>query len=452
MNWIASLGLVLVFFGLVLGTSLMLARSDTRRTVLALVLLGLIASGIKIWAFQHAPQWHDTNPDSITYDLNAKAFKAHWEGRPVDGATHNLRGLLAFYTAGVHGPEWGPNDQLSYASIIGSQEWLYTAYVATWYFFSDATRRVVIASNALWAAFLPAAAFGIALSLGATKRLALAAGGLALIDPSAGANASWMLKDTLASFLAMTTLWALLAYVTEKKTSRLAPAALALFALGGVRFGSFLGFVIAAGIICIWLISRKRHMHALAIAGVLSFAWLLQGIHSYAPNFASSSGKLINSSTPLQTINGGVGVLSASKGEASADESVLDWKNHLSTQPLHAIARSLSRTLFAPYPWVAIDPGLNWTSFSELYYPGTLLWIICLPGILTTALFAIRKNDPGLWLLLLFLASQFAAYSIWLGEWSTRQRVFALPAFFAMAVLGWGQLSSFLRPTKGKKS
>jgi len=220
-------------FGMVVITALTLAPRYERRFMFVLVLLGIIAAGLKIWVIQQAPQWHDINPDSITYDLNAKAFVDHWLGMPVEGASHKLRGLVALNVAGMHEPEWGPDDALSYGSVIGSHEWLYTAYIAVWYFMTGATQNVVIATNAIWAAFLPAAAAGIAISLGATRPMALAAAGLVLIDPSTGVNASWLLKDTLAAFLSMATLWALLGYMRDGGALRLLFAAFALSVLGG---------------------------------------------------------------------------------------------------------------------------------------------------------------------------------------------------------------------------
>lgn len=463
MDWFIFLCISTALFGSVIVVSLILADRDARRTVLVLVLLGLIASALKIWIFQNTPQWHEPVPDSITYDLNAKALAAHWNGESVEGLQHNLRGLLVLNEAGLHSSEWSPNDQLSYASITGSHEWLYAAYIAVWYFFCNATQEAVVATNALWAAFLPAAAFGIALNLGANRHTAVFAGGLALIDPSTGVNASWLLKDTIAAFLLMATLWSLTSYILHKGVNRLLIASIALSAIGGIRFGAFIGITIATSIICACLLSKNYRQQPIMIAGVLLFSWIVQGINSQAPGFTNilqsnsiiakphennkhtrNAIKLI-AEAPLKTFQGGTDVLMAKQGESAADESVTSWKNHFFKHPIHATFRSLARTFFAPYPWVAINPGLNWKSSSELYYPGVLLWIICLPGIVTFTLAGLRKSDPIFWLLFLFLASQFAAYTIWLGEWSTRQRVFALSAFFPIAVLGWLQLQDLAK-------
>lgn len=451
MNGLLSFGLAVGFLALITTVAAVLATRETRRTVFALVLLGLLAAALKIFLFQQAPQWHDINPDSITYDLNAQAFAEHWRGNAVENHSYHLRGLLAFHAAGVHGAEWLPGDKLTYSLVIGSHEWLYTGYIALWYWLGDATQALVIWSNALWAAFFPAAAFGIAHSLGASRCVSLVAAGLALLDPSAGVNASWLLKDTLAGFLAMAALWAMLAYLREGGKARLGIAGVALGGLGGVRFVAFLALVIAAGMISVWLlVCDKIRSRGLAIFAVVISAWLANGMVALAPHFAfngpGGAFNLIGAlATPAETVSQGVVVLRSNPGDPPADESVLRWKGALGENPVYSIVRSAARTLFAPYPWVAISPGLNWVSFSELYYPGVVFWILCLPRIFTALVKGLQQRELGFWMLALFLAALVAAYTIWLGEWSTRQRVFALPVFFALAAMGWAHLFAWNR-------
>ena len=240
MNWLAALGLGAVFFSWVAITAWVLAPRAERRAALALVLIGLIASFLKIAVFQQVPQWLDINPDSFTYELNARAFALHWDGILVNVESYNLRGLMGLQAVGAHGVEWLPHASLLYGVVIGSSEWLYTAYVGLWYWLIGVTQTTVIWSHALWAAFFPAAAFGIALSIGASKRVALAAAGLGLLDPSAGVNASWLLKDTLAGYLAMAAVWGALSFLRDGGKSRLLVVILTLGALGSVRYVAFI--------------------------------------------------------------------------------------------------------------------------------------------------------------------------------------------------------------------
>ncbi len=441
MNLLAVVGLASTSFSLVVLAAWFLAPLKERRTVLLLVMLGLVVAASKIWVVQQMPQWHDIKPDAITYDLNAKAFAEHWSGNAAAGERYNLRGLLAFHAAGVYGAEWMPGASLTFASVTGSQEWLFTGYIALWYWLGDATQAVVIWSNALWAAFFPAVAFGIAHSLGASRRVSLVAAGLALLDPSAGVNASWLLKDTLAGFLALAALWALLAYLRDGGKARLFTAVLALGGLAGVRFVAFIALLISALLISLWLLFKKRSRGlGWVIVGVVFSAWMINGLVAQAPHISLAGGFLSVINIIVQTptpVTGGIDVLRSNLGDASADESVLSWKRDLAEKPVYSVVRSAARTLFAPYPWVAISPGPNWFSFSELYYPGVVLWICCLPAIFAALVRGLMQRHLGFWLTAFFLSALLAAYTIWLGEWSTRQRVFALPAFFALAALGW---------------
>lgn len=417
---------ILLLVGLTAWT---LTSKAERRTALAFVLVGLVAAAVKIAIWQQTPQWRDINPDSITYELNGRAFAAHWQGRAVAAEEYNLRGLI-WHGGGLHGLVWAPNDRRSYASIIGSHEWLYAAYVGLWFWLADASQPLVIWTNALWAAFFPAAAFGIALALAAPRRVALVAGILAVFDPSAGVNASWLLKDTLAGFLAMAALWALAGYLHDGGWGRLVVATPALGFLGGARYVAFLGLVMAVSIISVGGFVRRAHRQAFALLLVVAGACVSFGGLYAAPQ----------SIAPPQSIlaaKGAGDTLRAWRGDDAADDSVLRWKSALAENLPLAAVKSVAHTLFAPYPWVAIHPGLTWRAFSELYYPGVLLWMLCLPGIFWATAERLRRGGPAAWLVLLFLASQLAAYTIWYGEWSTRQRVFALPAFFALAAIGW---------------
>jgi hypothetical protein len=152
-------------------------------------------------------------------------------------------------------------------------------------------------------------------------------------------------------------------------------------------------------------------------------------------------------------IFGQVDTLSASLNgnmkSSAVDAAVVDWYARLSESPLRALATAASRTLFAPYPWVAISDGLHRNGI-ELYYLGVVLWIICLPGVFWAIGGAFRNPNFSAVFVGSVLAACLLAYIVFLGEWSTRQRVFALPVFFALAAIGWADLVQRLRRRKAK--
>lgn len=335
---------------------------------------------------------------------------------------------------------------MTYGWIVGSGDWLYTAYIGLWYL-AGATQQMAIWSNALLAAFLPAAAFGIALALGASCKAALAAGVLGLLHPSSGVNASWLLKDTLAAFLAMGALWSALHLWRGSSWMAAALFALTVALLSSTRIVAFLALSLGTGLV-ILVAWRRAGAPRWPLVTSLLAAWLGAGMLYQAPQGVSTSQASSVSqmlTVPLLAVSGGLETVQAEAGEPAADETTLRWKAVLRDNLPLAVVKSVAHTLFAPYPWVAIHPGLTWRSFSELYYPGVLLWIGCLPGIFWAVAMIVRRRDPLGWTVLLFLGGLLAAYTLFQGEWSTRQRVFALPAFFALATIGWSEIRQRLR-------
>lgn len=437
---ITAIGLFVSVFAISSMVAFVLAAKEERRTIVLLVMAGLAAAVLKIWLFQQTPQWHDINPDSATYDLNARAFALHWQGTGVDIERFDLRGLRDSGRS-----HWVVDEALSYSYVYGARDWLYVGYVGVWYWVIGVQQDWVTYSNAALAAFFPAAAFGIALMLGASHRIAYAAALITLVDPSAGVNASWLLKDTLVGFLAMGALWSSLVWMRERRVEALALLVLCLALLGVSRFVAFLCLFGAMAVLANWWLLRRdfrssfRYLLAGGLAIVIS-SWLL-----YLPNTIPRT----LGSDVIQKVGDGVTALKAGQGDVAADNAVLEWRSRLAENPALALAESAAHTLFAPYPWVAIHPGLTWRSFSELYYPGVVLWILLLPGIIVaTMALLIKPSEEGCFLLL-FLAGLLAAYTLFLGEWSTRQRVFALPAFFALAAIGWGRLFERWRARHG---
>ena len=426
----------LACLALVAACILLIAPPGEKRRAMWLAGLCLILALGKIWLFQQAPQWWDTIPDSITYDLNARAFALHWQGKVLAAEEYKLRGFLEWHEAGFVGAEWKREDSLSWASVIGSNEWLYTTYVALWYWLTGASRDAVIFSNAIWVAFFPVAAFVITLLLSAPRNVALFATVLAFVNPMAEVNASWLLKDTLIGFLAMVCLCTAMRIIKEDNW-HLVPclgAFLAFLSIG--RYGAFLGFLCASALVMAYMMYRRRIKSVRILAVSLLMAWCLSGLLTNMPNVVKPNVL----SAPSSSLSGSVRVFQRGERDSGADDTVVRWKTSFNQNPALAVVKSIAHTLFAPYPWVALSPGLTWNLANELYYPGMVFWIFYLPGIFWALWHGVRKRDPSFWLLAFFLASQLAAYTIFFGEWSTRQRVFALPAFYALAAIGWTDL------------
>ena len=431
---VVEIGLFAAVLASSLTTALVLSAPENRKKICLLVFAGLAAGLLKIWVFQQAPQWHDISPDSVTYDLNAQAFALHWQGKDVPTEEYNLRGLR-----GINKPFWSADEAPPYASVYGTANWLYVGYLGLWYLAVGPNPAWAIYSNAALAAFFPAAAFGIALMLGASRRVAGIAALITLVDPSTGVNASWILKDTLVGFFTASAIWAALSWIRELRVASLVVLTVSLVLLSTSRFVAFIGLLGAMGcLVLLWLHKRKfRSGFGFVVAGILVIILSAFVCSLPQPPHKTLHVILVNI---IQPIKGGMDTLVANQGDYSADHAVLKWISALMDNPFLAIVKSGAHTLFAPYPWVAIHPGLTWSAFSELYHPGMLLWIICLPGIFIELIQEARRRSPGGFFVFLFLGALLVFYTIFYGEWSTRQRVFALPIFFSLAAIGWSSL------------
>lgn len=422
----------------VLGVALILAPKGNRCIVSILVLAGVLISLGKIALIQQAPQWRDIPPDSITYHLSAEALSQHWDGLNVDASDYHLSGLEARQEL-----TWKSESTLAYTSVFGSREWLYSGYVGLWYWIAGPSTDWVIISNAAWAAFFPAAAYGITFLLSGSRKLSWWSAGLALIEPMSGVNASWLLKDTLAGFLTMAVLWAGIDYLRSQRKATVAILLLTLSLLSTVRYVSFLALLVGLGLVGVWLIVRKTYKPAVVllistISAIILTGYLYQmSVPGLIPVSAAMSVQETLGAVIVHPIDAAGQTLIARHGDAY-DETVFSWKKAFKADPVRAVCKSIMHTMFAPYPWEAVYPGLTKRLANELYYPGMLLWIVCLPGIFVAIARAFRDDyDPAWWLILIYLGFMLAAYTVFFGEWSTRQRVFVLPAFLALASIGW---------------
>jgi hypothetical protein len=441
------IGLFFIVLAISLIVTLLLSKSDNWQISFVLVLAGFVFTILKIWAFQQAPQWQDVIPDSVTYDLNARAFVLHGQGIDVEVEKYNLRGLIERARIS-NKPFWSAEESLPYASVYGSAAWFYVAYLHFWYWAVGPNPYWAIYSNAALASFFPAATFGIATILGASKRIAGIAALITLIDPTTGVNASWMLKDTLVGFLTLSSVWSALNCIDKLRLSSLIIFIVSLTLLSASRIIAYIGILAAIGCLCVYWIQQKEFKLWLSfLLSVILVVVLSASLYLYPKSiFEYRKGILYALRIHnTQLFSGSKDTFVAKPGDSSADEAVLKWKTSVRENPLLAIGKSTAHTLFAPFPWVALHLGHNWRSFSELYYPGVILWIFCLPGIFFQIIQEVRKPRPVGLFVLIFWSAILIAYTIFYGEWSTRQRGFVLPVLFSMSAMGWYSISKWCK-------
>jgi hypothetical protein len=446
-----------------------LAATHERKAVAVWYLLGLAIAIVKIWLLQKAPQWRDASIDSQLYQLHAEALSLHWQGHSIDSRLYQLNGFLNWW-ASFYSYLWQPNMQISYTSVFGTYEWFYSAVLACWHLITNDWQFWATYSNAAFAGAFPAASYGIGRHLGASPRIATVAAMLALIDPSIGVNASWLLKDTLAGLFAVFAIWATLKTLRTPDQPTTSILCLALAGLSVTRFAAYAAFLLSL-VLLLGLFFQRISFQTITHLGISVIgSMVLFGVLFSTPKIPTSSSLLDSAIMPFsakkQTL------VTRDKSNDAYDTSVARWHAHLAEDPVGAITTSVTRTLFSPFPpvgaiinsaakvlfssppWLSASHGLSGTNSIELYYLGMPLWIVCLPGIVWGILICIRIPDGAGFFVACMLLALLSAYVLFLGEWSTRQRVFMLPVFFGYAAIGWHDLyvrsRAFITSRQGK--
>lgn len=438
----------------------MLADLDCKRKVTVWAFVGLGVAVVKILLVQLTPQWGDMPVDSLTYQLHSQAMRMNWMGQPVDAVAYNLNGYLAGWRD-IYGPQWLPGHPIQYVGVLGTHEWIYSAFLAGWQLLGEDWKHWAMLANAAMAGTFPAATYMLSRHLGGSNRTSHLGALLIAIEPSTAINSAWLLKDTLVAFVVAVVL-ILICRMYRKPSWRLSVVlAVALGLLPGIRFAAFAALVPALLGLALLLFIRNCRGEAAVFGTSLLLSSVLWVVIYFAPLAPSLEKVLIPVENPIQAQvttfqakdTGGRAGAGGAAGQRrqggqrlqGSDESVIKWRSFSANEPGMAVIRSVARTLMAPYPWVALSHGLTGSNHIELYMLGSAFWILSLPAIFVGMRVAVQREGLKAWVLLAFLAAITAAYVVFFGEWSTRQRTFMMPLFFAFAALGWRRLWSLLR-------
>jgi hypothetical protein len=464
----------------------MLADKEIRKTVACWTLIGISLGVCKSLLIQMTPQWLDTPLDSLIYQHHAQALFLHWTGQSVDANVYELAGLLNMWTHGGH-PVWLPTDQIPYAGVFGSHEWIFSGLLGLWTLAGNSLASAIIANSILTGAF-PAATYIITRELGGPPKVCHFAALLVALEPSIALNSAWLLKDTLATLLCMVVIISA-CQLCNKPTLKFASIlAVSLGFLAAVKYVAFISFCMVFCVLALYFVVKKPRATAAAFVSASMAAVMIWGVLYYVPfeqkltqPATVATAPLPPKATPAQveqvltaappakttppaapsaskptetasfsltttvtttlkaqatTLQGQTTTLTATANEEGADGSVIGWRSYLHDQPVSALARAVVRTLLAPYPWVALTHGLAGNNQLELYMLAATTWVIALPGTLLGLIIMARRNLKTLMLVAL-LGIIAVAYIVFFGEWSTRQRVFMMPVMYSFSALGW---------------
>lgn len=452
--------LFLVAYAAASAALLYVVRPLAMRPALLIYGVGLVCYTGQILLIQMLPQSRDLIPDSVTYRLNAEALVLHWRGEPVPA-----RAFHVFPYPDVRLTEWLPGAPWGYAFVFGSYHFLYQLYAAVIYVLVGSHPQAVILSHAILLASMAVLAAGVVRLLFDSGRAAAVAALLVLLDTNFAVNAAFMLKDTLAMWLAV--LIALLsvrllrkrdltladtvvltAALTLLSCARFHAVMIAFLALAAGAVGAGLGAsrvaVRVSAVIAVTLTLSgvaKIHSYELSAAETLKAAaranWnSIKGATDVVGTSWSVAAVSVRSTAPTTsappTTTQGVAV--PTPAPIRGDESVIGFSRALLMRPVVTVVKGAAHTLFAPYPWVAFTRGLR-GNFVELHYPGTVLWILGLP-LLAVGLAGLGARRPERLYVLVLLASTTLLYMAVYGEFSTRQRQFMAPVCWGLAAYG----------------
>lgn len=427
--------------GLTCLTTVALAGPHERKLTIGWYFLGITAVAIKIWILQKAPQWTDVSLDSQLYKIHAEAFSLHWSGESVDAQTFRLNGFLNGWESSL-GSLWRPDMQLPYASVFGTYEWLYSSFIGGWRVLTSDWEFWATYSNAVFAGAFPAASYGITKHLGGENRVASIAALITLFDPSIGVNAAWLLKDTLAGFFAVLAIWAALRSFRSSTGVSTIILGLSITGLSLTRFAAYAALLLALALFSCFYFKHVSSRVVFRIASAVMGSALLFGLFYSVPKIPTPVAMFSSALTPFTAQRD---TLVSKESADSYDPTVGAWHDQFTKDPVRALIVSVARSLFAPYPWIAIQHGISGTNGIELYYLGMPIWILCLPGILWGIFICIKRSRGEGFFVACILLALLSAYTLFLGEWSTRQRVFMLPIFFCFAAIGWDDVRSRYR-------
>jgi hypothetical protein len=424
----------------------MIERRFARKALFAMPLLLLVAllKIVLVWAL---PQIGDVPPDALTYQLHGQAIAMHWQVLPVSARDYQLWGLLGRDEAAV----WLPEAGRSYWDIQGTSDWLYSAYLALWVLMVEEWAYWGVLSNALFCAGLPLAAFGVARTCGFSPAVALTAGLLTALDLAIAVNAAWSLKDSLAAWVGVMSVW-IGAKAMSSGQYRWFGYQIVLIGLSaGIRYvfavASLSVMLIMS--VCLALRGHRRQavvsFLAIAITPFVAIMVMMLPIAPEVNNFFSLF---------LSPIIGNMNTYADFTAQTASvtirddlDVSVVGWFDRLQLNPLLALTQAIARSLLAPYPWALLKDGATGQNAYELYAFASAQFMLCIPALFAGLWIAVRRHlvQPEVLYVLGILATVCLAYIVFYGEWSTRQRVFLLPVVYVFVALGWVHIIVLVR-------
>ena len=406
-------------------------------SMLRLFAVGFIVSSVWFFAMHFTPQIFDVQSDSLKYIEYSKAISLHWSGKEVYMQEYPLQGLL------IRNIEvWQPESSLPIVSVLGTQHIVYHLFLAVWQTVTADVFWLKAANIPFMAACFPLTLF-LASALFAPKhRLVFFPCVLLAFNSAFYALGSVVLRDTIITFLVLLLFAFLTSYWRFVRKSYLIGIMFVIMIFMGLRYHfGLLFFLAAVGMfLLLYLMPNRKDSRSFFAIRRIKLKFFFIALFSLL-------GVLMGDIVLLgwDTILGSFGLALYDGGMANG------VANGVANGRVNFFI-GIVRTLFAPYPWVAIYPGLTWESYYELFLLGSFIFILFLP-VLFIGLHTILQRRLLLQIFILFfIALVAAAYFVAFGEFSTRQRESVMPYLWVVVAFGIKQILDKREVSKGSRN
>ena len=434
---------------IVLALPVWTTNGKERIAVFTLFFIALSVILFEIWMIHQSDYGGIYLKDSAYYDMNARALVGHWNGEDILSSVYSLGGFHPQFTT------WAANDWLDYSKVFNSWHTLYDIYLGLLYWVAGSELKYALIGNAIFLASISPLVYVIVLKLFNEKSHALLAASMIIIDPSFSAVGAFILKDSLAVFFFTTFILISVKVFTKKKTILISTIWVILLSLLALVRLPIVIAVYATLILLLTIKEGRKRVGIFFVAIVIVSSLLLSGVLAKPQTFISHLDD--PSAYPVISVVGKrVGIFHNPRAERKklADKKELEVSDKEQKSKseyakpeksmseyvkpesrLFKIVKSIVLTVAEPFPWVPFKHGFV-ISFQELFYPGTVLWIIGLP-LCVYFLVRIRAWSSQTILFIVIMSVTYVILNmIAYGDLSPRHRVFILPVFWILSTGG----------------
>lgn len=394
-----------------------------RSQAINLALVGMVGSFIffiQFIALSHFDFINNIPPDASGYLSQAYFFKYHFQ--------ENIFKIILTEP---------------FRDIVGNKSWLYP-FILSFFVEGVSIEQDILSAavlNIIFLSFSASLTVGLGQILGLEKIVIFIAFLVFTLQTQLVINSLWPLKDALAQLITLWMVGSIVRIVDDPNKKYFLFLAVSFAVLGSIRYVGAAG---GALLLCLtaWRYLALKEYTSVAKIGLSGgFAALLFVAIQVFPQVPYASGMFGLTAShdaeplipPVAVIHeltspaiGAVQSLSQSASDGSLDEEVESWLSDFRSGTALALLKAVGRTLFSPNPMLLLEEDFSIDESWKLSYFGLPLWIVTIFGFFASLRY-FKSFDFKLINVLVFSFFIIAAYIVFYGELSGRQRSYPLP-------------------------